>query len=135
LYSQLQVYFSLHFLGTLQHHESVHALNLPKYTRFFRSLYRLPTLKQQLTLDAYESDAREMLTVLKLRDEVRQALRVKAAINGGRLETEPRSIQMRVLLFSDPSRHAKAVISEMVKALENHAYRSKEADRPKKAVN
>ncbi|MCK0162674.1 Arc family DNA-binding protein [Marinobacter sp. S6332] len=57
-----------------------------------------------------------MLTVRNLPDEVHQALRVKAAINGRSMEAEARAILKSAVLAGDPSQPTKPVTSEMVKA-------------------
>jgi|AntDeeMinimDraft_4_1070355.scaffolds.fasta_scaffold22716_1 plasmid stability protein len=57
-----------------------------------------------------------MLTVRNLPDEVHQALRVKAAINGRSMEAEARAILKSAVLTGDPSQPAKTVTSEMMKA-------------------
>ena len=57
-----------------------------------------------------------MLTVRNLPDEVHQALRVKAAINGRSMEAEARAILKSAVLAGDPSQPTKTVTSGMVKA-------------------
>ena len=57
-----------------------------------------------------------MHTVRNLPDEVHQALRVKAAINGRSMEAEARAILKSAVLAGDPSQPAKTVTSEMAKA-------------------
>ena len=58
-----------------------------------------------------------MLTIRNLPDEVHQALRVKAAINGRSMEAEARAIlKNAVKLTSGPNRPAQEITSKVVKA-------------------
>ena len=57
-----------------------------------------------------------MLTVRNLPDEVHQALRVQAAINGRSMEAEARAILKSAVLSGDSNQPGKAVTSEMAKA-------------------
>lgn len=56
-----------------------------------------------------------MLTVRNLPDEVHQALRVKAAVNGRSMEAEARAILKNAVLADGPSRPAQTITSEMGK--------------------
>lgn len=57
-----------------------------------------------------------MLTVRNLPDEVHQALRVQAAINGRSMEAEARAILKKAVLTDAQKRTVQKISSKVVKA-------------------